>query len=141
MTTALILTMLVAGMAVAAQTPPTPELRVSMIALGVKDPVRSARFYVETLGLTIVGKPGEVTLVKAGDIMIVLNQPLWRAAGDAIVGALEVIFQVASVEASHRELSARGCSFIAAPHEITPGMWAATFTDPDGHRLTVLGPR
>jgi predicted enzyme related to lactoylglutathione lyase len=140
MTTALILTMLVAGMVAAAQTPAAPPLRISMIALGVKDAARAAKFYVETLGLSIVGKPGEVTLIQAGDIVIVLNEPLGRASGQAIVGAVEVIFPVASVQASHRDLSARGCSFVAAPHEIFPGTWAATFTDPDGHRLTVLGP-
>lgn len=115
--------------------------RISMISIGVKDAVQSARFYSETLGLQVLGKPGEVTLLKAGEVTLVLNQPLFRAAEDAIVGAVEIIFQVESVDASHRDLAARGCTFIAPPHEITAGMWAATFTDPDGHRLTILGPR
>jgi predicted enzyme related to lactoylglutathione lyase len=48
---------------------------------------------------------------------------------------------VESVEASHGDLKARGCTFTAAPHEVTTGMWAATFTDPDGHKLTILGGR
>ena len=121
-----------------AQTQPS---RISMIAIGVKDPIRSAQFYSETLGLTILGKPGEVTLVKAGEITLVLNHPLWLAARGQIVGAVEIILPAESLEASHRDLTARGCPFVAAPHEITPGMWAATFTDPDGHRLTILGPR
>jgi predicted enzyme related to lactoylglutathione lyase len=139
MTSVLLLSALtVAGMAFA-QTPSTAPLRVSMISIGVKDPERSAKFYTETLGLPILGKPGEVTLVKAGDITIVLNHPLWNAAHGAIVGAVEIIFQVESVDASHQDLKGRGCTFVAPPHEITPGMWAATFTDPDGHRLTVLG--
>ena len=140
MTTALLLTMLVAGAALA-QTPAAPQLRVSMIAVGVKDAASSVKFYSETLGLPLAGKPGEVTFVKAGDVTIVLNHPLGRAAGDAIVGAVEIIFPAESVATAHRDLAARGCTFVAEPHEVTTGLWAATFTDPDGHRLTILGPR
>ncbi len=132
-----VLAFLVAGVALA-QTPP-PQLRVSMVSLGVKDMARSVKFYSETLGLQLVGKPSEVTLVQAGGVMIALNHPLGRFAGDAMVGAVEVIFGVESVTASHADLVKRGCSFVNAPREVTPGTWAATFTDPDGHRLTVLG--
>jgi len=133
-----ILIAVAAGVALA-ETP--PQLRVSMIALGVKDMARSVRFYQETLGMPLSGKPGEVTMVRAGDITLLLNAPLGQAAGNAMVGAVEVIFPVESVAAAHTRLAARGCSFTHAPHEVTPGLWAATFTDPDGHRLTILGPR
>lgn len=126
-----------AATAALAQTP----LRVSMIALGVKDPARSIAFYRDTLGMEMICPAGEVTLVKSGEITIALNQPLGRTAGEAMVGAVEVIFQVPGVAASHADLTKRGCRFVAAPHEVYPGMWAATFTDPDGHRLTVLGPK
>lgn len=139
MTSALLL-MLAAGVVVGHTAAP-PKLRISMISLGVKDSIRSIKFYAETLGLEIVGKPGEVTLFRAGDVTIVLNQPMGAAARGAMAGSVEVIFPVESVDASHKSLAERGCVFIAAPHEVTPGMWAATFTDPDGHMLTVLGPR
>jgi predicted enzyme related to lactoylglutathione lyase len=121
-------------------TPP-PALRASMIALGVTDPARSIKFYGETLGLQMVGQPGEVTFFRAGDLTILLNQPLGRASGNAMVGAVEVIFPVDNVSVVHQVLVARGCHFSHPPHEVTPGTWAATFTDPDGHRLTILGPR
>lgn len=133
-----LLTALTMGMALAETSTP---MRLSMISLGVKDPARSVKFYTEILGLKLVGAPKEVTLLQAGDFTLVLNQPLARAAGDAIVGALEVIFSVTSVAASHRDLMEKGCQFIAAPREVTTGTWAATFTDPDGHRLTILGPQ
>jgi len=89
----------------------------------------------------MAGPQSEVTIFRAGDVMIALNAPLGRYAADAIVGAVEVVFPVESVEAAHANLSGRGCSFINAPREIMPGTWAATFTDPDGHRLTILGPK
>jgi hypothetical protein len=67
----LFLTLAISG-AILGQTSP-PQLRVSMISVGIKDPSRSIHFYGDTLGLQLVGKPGEVTLFRAGDVMIVLN--------------------------------------------------------------------
>jgi predicted enzyme related to lactoylglutathione lyase len=134
-----LLAALIAGLALA-QAPP-PQLRVSMIALGVKDTARSIKFYGETLGLQLVGKPGEVTIFRAGDVTIALNHPLGKASGNAMVGAVEIIFPVESVATAHVSLTERGCNFVHAPHELFPGTWGATFTDPDGHRLTVIGPK
>ena len=110
-----------------------------MISLGVKDSARSTQFYGQTLGLEMVGKPGEVTFFRAGDVMIILNQPAGAAARGAIAGSVEIIFPVESVTVSYNDLAQRGCRFVATPHEITPGTWAATFNDPDGHLLTILG--
>jgi len=126
--------------AVVAQAQPLP-LKVSMISLGVTDPARSIRFYGETLGLQLVGQPGEVTVFQAGNVQISLNHPLGNAAGHAMAGAVEVIFSVEGVVAAHGKLVERGCTFIREPREVFAGTWAATFTDPDGHRLTILGPR
>ena len=116
-------------------------MRVSMISLGVTDMAKSVKFYGETLGLQISGKPGELTFFKAGTVTLALNRPLGNAAGKAIAGAVEVIFPVASVAAAHQALVERGCHFVVAPREVTAGTWAATFTDPDGHKLTILGSR
>jgi catechol 2,3-dioxygenase-like lactoylglutathione lyase family enzyme len=132
---------LVAGV-VLAQAQPIP-MRLSMISLGVKDTARSIKFYRDTLGFPVVSEPepGQVAILQAGSIQIVLNHPLANAAGNAIVGALEVILSVDSVAAAHGKLLERACTFIQEPHEVFTGTWAATFTDPDGHRLTILGPR
>jgi predicted enzyme related to lactoylglutathione lyase len=112
-----------------------------MISLGVKDMARSIQFYNETLALPLAGKPGVVTLLRAGDLTIALNEPLGRAAGDAVAGAVEIVIPAERVAALHENLAERGCRFIAGPHEVSPGLWAATFTDPDGQKLTLLGPR
>jgi len=140
MTMIFCITLLAAG-AVVAQTIQSP-LRVSMISVGVTDMVRSMKFYSETLGLQLVSEPepGQVAIFRAGEITITLNKPLAQASKQ-IVGAVEVIFYVDSVEASHRFLAAKGCVFKVAPHELFSGTWGATFSDPDGHLLTLLGPR
>jgi predicted enzyme related to lactoylglutathione lyase len=123
-----------------AQSPP-PQLKVWMVSLGVTDMERAIQFYGDTLGLAMVGGPGEVTLFDAGDVRIALNRPLGDSAADALVGALEVVFAVSNVADSQTKLAERGCNFVATAREVVPGLWAATFTDPDGHRLTILGPR
>lgn len=101
---------------------------------------RSVAFYNGTLGLPLAGEPGELTMLLAGDITLLLNRPLGTACTPA-AGAVEIIFPVDSVVAAHADLSAGGCGFRTAPREVTAGTWAATFTDPDGHFLTLLGPR
>ena len=57
-----------------------------------------------------------------------------------LTGAMEIVVTAESVTASYRELLAAGCNFVNEPREVTPGSWAATFTDPDGHWLTLFGP-
>jgi predicted enzyme related to lactoylglutathione lyase len=136
--TPFLLLAVVAGAALA-QTP--PPLRINMISIGVTDMDRSIRFYTETLGLPMSGPRGEVTLIRAGEVTIALNTPLGRSAGNAIAGAVEIIFPVASVSEVEAQLAARGCKFTARAHEVTPELWASTFTDPDGHKLTLLGGR
>ena len=123
-----------------AQTTPSP-LRVSMISLGVTDMARSMKFYSETLGLPLVREtePGQFAIFRAGEITITLNKPLAQASSQ-IAGVVEIIFNVDSVHDSHRFLVAKGCVFKAAPHELFSGTWGATFSDPDGHLLTLLGP-
>ena len=111
-----------------------------MISLGVKDAARSIQFYRETLGLEMIGKPGEVTQFKSGSITIALNHPAGQASAKAIAGSVEIIFQVPHVTEAHTALTGHGCVFLNQPREIFPGTWAATFSDPDGHRLTIMGP-
>ena len=139
-TSALLLMTLLGGVALA-QTE-VRALKASMISLGITDMARSMKFYHETLGLALVSEtePGEVAILRAGDVMITLNKPLGLAS-KPIVGAVEVVFSVDSEERTYRELVSGGCSFIRPPREAFSGTWAATLTDPDGHRLTILGPK
>jgi predicted enzyme related to lactoylglutathione lyase len=69
-----------------------------------------------------------------------LNAELGRMS-DAVVGATELVFPVDSVTSGVGLLAERGCGMLREPREVTPGSWAATFADPDGHRLTLFGAR
>jgi predicted enzyme related to lactoylglutathione lyase len=121
-----------------------PPLHVSMISLGVKDMTRSVQFYRDTLEMPVLDQPSEITMIDAGSgLKLALNRPLGTATAPASTSteAVEVVFGVRSVAASYKRLRDRGCKFSHEPHEVTAGVWAATFNDPDGHRLTILGGR
>ena len=130
----------VAASLMAAQ-PAVPQLHVSMLSLGVREMERSVKFYRDTLGLEMAGKPGEVTLFKAGPVLLALNGPMGRGSAGNLSGSAEIIFPVESVTFAYRAFASRGCEFRAEPHELFPGTWGATLADPDGHLLTLMGPR
>ena len=75
-----------------------------------------------------------------GGITLMLNANLRRANGP-VAGATEIVLSADSVTSRFTEFKQSGCSFINEPREVTPSSWAATFTDPDGHWLTLFGPQ
>jgi predicted enzyme related to lactoylglutathione lyase len=129
----------------AAQQPPPgdstmPLSKASMIMLGVTDLNRSVVFYRDALGLTPQGQMEQFAFFDLGGVQLGLNAPLGKSVQPA-AGATEVVFPVESVTAAFGQLKQRGCPFIVEPRAVNADSWAATLTDPDGHRLTIMGPR
>ena len=58
-----------------------------------------------------------------------------------VAGGAEVVFGVDDVTAAHAALTARGVAFLGPPRNVSGDQWAANFRDPDGHLLSVFGPR
>ena len=114
--------------------------RITLIALGVSDVARSVAFYRDQAGFELQNQFGTIAFFSAGPVTLMLNQEL-RRPGAGLAGAMEIVVAAESVTAAHRVLTERGCTFIREPREVTPGSWAATFSDPDAHWLTVFGPR
>ncbi len=71
-----------------------------------------------------------------------MSEGLAKASGRSgpLAGAAEVVFSVDDVRAAHQELAERGISFTREPRVVSGPMWAANFSDPDGHGLSVFGP-
>jgi catechol 2,3-dioxygenase-like lactoylglutathione lyase family enzyme len=111
---------------------------ISMVMLGVESAERSAAFYRDTIGLELQHNAGGFAFLAAGNVTLALSEQLGSAV-KPISGATEIVFPVDSVSAQKVALEALGCHFINEPREVTPGSWAASFTDPDGHRLTLFG--
>jgi catechol 2,3-dioxygenase-like lactoylglutathione lyase family enzyme len=114
-------------------------MKISVVTLGVSDLQKSLAFYRDKAGFELQNQFGSLAFFSAGPVMLMLNAGLRRPDGP-LTGAVEIVFAAESVTASYRQLLERGCNFINQPREVTPGSWAATFTDPDGHWLTLFGP-
>ena len=117
---------------------PNLPTQISMVMLGVENVARSVEFYRDTLALELRSQSAEFAFFSAGSITLALGAPLGKAVQPRS-GATEIIFPVQSVAEAHALLIDRGCTFINQPREVTSGSWAASFTDPDGHRLTIFG--
>ena len=115
-------------------------MKISLIALGVSDLSKSVAFYRDMAGFDLQNQFESLAFLSAGPIMVMLNSGLRRPDGP-LAGAMEIVVAAESVTAMHRQLIERGCSFVNEPREVTPGSWASTFTDPDGHWLTLFGPK
>jgi predicted enzyme related to lactoylglutathione lyase len=114
--------------------------KINLIALGVSDIAKSVAFYKDKAGFELQNQFGGIAFFSGGPITLMLNTELRRPTGP-LTGATEIVLAADSVAATQRALTERGCTFIKEPHEVTPGSWAATFSDPDGHWLTIFGPK
>ena len=115
-------------------------MKITLIALGVSDLPKSVAFYRDKAGFDLQNQFESFAFFSGSTVMLMLNSGLRRPSGP-LAGAMEIVVGVDSVTASHSQLQERGCSFVNEPREVTPGSWATTFTDPDGHWLTLFGPK
>jgi catechol 2,3-dioxygenase-like lactoylglutathione lyase family enzyme len=113
---------------------------ISHLMLGVSNLDRSLAFYRDALRLDLQRQFPGFAFFNAGGVTLVLNEALFQALGGQ-PGASEIVFDVADVDAAHADLMSRHVQFSQAPRQVTPSEWAANFQDPDGHRLSIFGPR
>ena len=113
--------------------------QISAIMLGVRDVPLALAFYQEKLGLKVIMQESQLALLQCGTVMLGLSRGHVRAAPN-VTGATEVVFQVETVRAAHRDLISQGVSFTSEPHQVTPTDWVAHFQDVDGHLLSIFGP-
>jgi predicted enzyme related to lactoylglutathione lyase len=134
----LLITLIFAAVAGAQTAGANLPSRVSMIMLGVRDLGRSVAFYRDTLAFQVQNQSAEFAFLSAGGVTLALSTPLAQSVKPG-PAAFEIIAPVDSVSATRALLGERGCKFVSEPREVSPGMWAATLSDPDGHHVTLLG--
>jgi catechol 2,3-dioxygenase-like lactoylglutathione lyase family enzyme len=116
--------------------------RISIVMLGVRHLARSIEFYRDKLGLKVQSQSSEFAFLDAGGVALALALPLAQALGGSsakLGGASELVFAVDDVQIAYEALSAKGITFLRAPHNVTGAQWAANFEDSDGHELSVFG--
>lgn len=124
----------------------TPDFKLGPIGhvlLGVRNLPAAVAFYRDKLGLALRFESAEFVFLDGGGVTLALSLPLAQAAARSdgrLAGATEIVFSVTGVRESYEALRARGVEFTHQPHVATGNLWAANFTDPDGHALSIFGP-
>ncbi len=109
------------------------------IALKVKDVAACKAFYTDTLGCRVAAQiPGrEIYFIDIGGTCI----ELMAASGDAVAGQdagfVHLAFQADDVDATYRDLLARGVHFTVEPKNVGD-IRLAFFSDPDGNILELF---
>ena len=112
---------------------------IANIMLGASDLDRSRAFYRDKLGLAVKQEIPGFVFLETGPVTLCLSTAHARLAEQP--GPLEVVLAVASVGAACTTLKDRGVEFLREPANVTGDSWAANFRDPDGHLLSIFGPR
>ena len=113
-------------------------VRLGHFAIPVRDVARSREWYVSNFGLEVeidVPERKTVGLKDDGDCTLFLEQ----VAGD-VVPSCKFALEVADVESTYRQLSARGVKFEKAPQKLYWG-YGAELRDPDGYLVSVWDER
>jgi catechol 2,3-dioxygenase-like lactoylglutathione lyase family enzyme len=105
--------------------------KLDHLGLQVADRTRSARWFVETLGLEIefeIPEAGVTALRDDADLAIFLNE------AHAPRAEATLYFQVDSVDELYGTLTARGVTFVHPP-QVNSWGYGAELLDPDGHAV------
>ncbi|HEV3218342.1 MAG TPA: VOC family protein [Candidatus Acidoferrales bacterium] len=113
--------------------------KISHVMLGVESTARALEFYRDKLGLSVQSEHPGFAFLDAGGFTLALSEGLARAS-ETRVGATELVFGVEDVTAAYESLKSKGVVFTHEPRAVAGPMFAANFTDPDGHRLSIFGP-
>jgi predicted enzyme related to lactoylglutathione lyase len=116
---------------------------IGQIHVSVTDVDRSVAFYRDVLGIPFLFRvPGQpMAFFDSGGVRLYLGRPESPEFRSNPV----LYFTVEDVDEAHRELSARGVTFVDAPHIVnrteSSELWMAFFDDPDGNHLALMEDR
>ncbi len=114
--------------------------RVGYLMIPVRDLARALAFYRDSLGLPVHFANDEFAFLNGGGVALALRHAKDFKA-EPETSAIEVVFEVENIDAAYESLRARGVSFRIAPKEATGDKFVADFRDPDGHVLSIFGPK
>ncbi len=106
------------------------------VTLFVPDLEADVRFYRDGLGLVVLQESPSFTLLSAGNCRIGLHAGEQRSGASSV----NLHFRVGDVDAACAELARRGPACAEAPRNQPWGLRSATFVDPAGYRVELVGP-
>ena len=118
-------------------------LASGIYVLFVGDLERSRTFYKETLGMTARFEDDNSTALTTDNGMLDETAAKDLLGDDAIASgaaggaSFVIVAEVADVDATHRELQAKGVKFLREPEDRAWGLRTAHFCDPDGYVVEI----
>ena len=114
-------------------------MKIGQIAMVVHDIDRATTFYSEVLRFKLLFRAGTLSFFDCGGIRLMLSppeKPEFDHPGSVLY------FKVDDIDATHREMKARGVEFIDAPHLIARmpdhELWMTFFRDTEGNTLALM---
>ncbi|WP_284348881.1 VOC family protein [Roseisolibacter agri] len=114
--------------------------RIGQIAMTVRDLRGAVTFYRDVLGLPLLFEaPPRLAFFDCAGQRLMLGEP---EDGEAPRGNSVLYFSVPDVHAAHATLTARGVTFVDAPHLIARladrEIWMAFLRDPEENLLAIM---
>jgi methylmalonyl-CoA/ethylmalonyl-CoA epimerase len=116
------------------------DATVAQLLIPVDDLDTSVSFYRNVLGLPFLfAAPPQMAFFVCGSVRLLVGV---TPAGQTAQRGSTIYFKVPDIQAVYASLSAKGVSFVAAPHIVnrTPKseLWLSEFKDPDGNQLALM---
>ena len=113
---------------------------VAQLLIPVEHFDRGVSFYRDVLGIPFLfAAPPQMAFFMCGPVRLLVGV---MPAGQKAQRGSAIYFKVSDIQAVYASLSAKGVSFVSAPHVVnrTPKseLWLAEFTDPDGNQLALM---
>jgi len=116
------------------------DATVAQLMIPVENFDAGVSFYRDVLGIPFLfAAPPQMAFFMCGSVRLLVGV---MPAGQTPQRGSAIYFKVSDIQAVYSSLSAKGVTFVAAPHVVnrTPKseLWLSEFKDPDGNQLALM---
>jgi len=116
------------------------QATIAQLMIPVEDFDRGVTFYRDILGIPFLfAAPPQMAFFMCGTVRLLVGV---MPPGQSAQRGSAIYFKVPDIQAVYSTLSAKGISFVAAPHVVNrtakSELWLSEFTDPDGNQLALM---
>jgi len=116
------------------------DATVAQLLIPVENFDAGVSFYRDVLGIPFLfAAPPQMAFFMCGSVRLLVGV---MPAGQTPQRGSAIYFKVSDIQAVYSSLSAKGVTFVAAPHVVnrTPQseLWLSEFKDPDGNQLALM---
>ena len=116
------------------------EATIAQLMNPVEDLDSGISFYRDVLGIRFLfAAPPQMAFFMCGAVRLLVGVV---PEGQRAQRGSAIYFKVPDIQSVYASLSAKGVSFVAAPHVVNrtakSELWLSEFTDPDGNQLALM---